>query len=596
MHVLMVLALLGSELASADQALAPHPERLLFIVIDTLRADHLHYMGYRRQTSPWLDDFAAESVDFRNAISPSDGTQRSVPALMTGKFFSQLFREPIRSDGIPNSAATLAELFRGAGFRTVGWTTNPHVSRKNQYDQGFDEFRELLPHGVIYARIEHVIRDVRKNYVRSGRREFVYVHLMDVHSPYFPPAPYSTMWATPYSRIEFQEGQISGRDGRTAIGLAEYWRENHDVQQEDITHIISQYDGEIRYVDEYLPLLFDALNYNPARDLVVVTADHGEQFYEHGFVAHNKSTLLEELRVPLLVHYPAFRPRRVTTFVSLVDLLPTLCELFGLALPNELPGRSLVPALNGKDLSDLAIFAEGSDDRGPTGVVISSNLFYYLNTRVHSWMYPWRIWPVEELLFDLESDPLLTTNVLLERLEDADRMNALLRKLNRRFQNCDPAALMRAHPDVKFGSNMLAASSDVDEFVREDSGLRLECAIEEPNRAHLFEIDYTLDSGTMFIELRGGDDNLKFYSYKCLKRRAKARRLRVVVYPPSERTVLTVRVTGAGEGRITQPILRRAYIPELSVAPWENAAEPIAVERGLTEEERTRLEALGYLN
>ena len=574
------------------------PPRVIFVLIDALRADHLHYMGYPRETSPWLDDLAKHAVDFRFAIAPSDGTQRSVPAYMTGTYFSRLFREPVDSDGVPAQAVTLAELFREAGYRTLGWTTNPHVSRRNQCDQGFDVFRELFPHGVIYARVEHVIRDVRKHYAPSGQREFIYVHLMDVHSPYFAPSPYHRMWAPPYAGTQFSEGFMRGTDGKTAISLLPYWAENHDVQIDDVAYMVSQYDGEIRYLSEYLPLLFEALSYAPGQDLVLIAADHGEQFYEHGFLAHNKTTLIEELHVPLLVRHQAFKPRAVHTPVSLIDLWPTFCDILGADLPEGLPGRSLLPALKGQELPERALYAEGSDGRGPTGVVLEDDLLYYFNARVHAYLYPWRVWPIQELLFDLRNDPQCTLDLAAARPDLAQRMNASLRELNPRFESCEHDRLGGLPRQVAFGPDLLAEADGKDgvELSPQQRALRYEVAVEHPAKAHRLQFQYTLaPGGRLRVELQDAASERVFYYYNALKPRTRPRALTAMVYPPARETVLYVHYKGEGHAKWVGAALQRAPIPEPTMAPAQGAAEPIGGQDELSADEKARLEALGYL-
>lgn len=579
--------------APAAAAAAPKP-RVIVVLLDSLRADHLHYMGYERETSPWFDKLAQESVVFKKAYATSDGTQRSVPAIMTGRYFSQLFNKPIDSDGLPADATTLADLFQQAGWRTAAWTTNPHVTVDNHFDQGFDSFDALLPQGVVYSRIEHVIRKIRGSYARSDKPEFLYVHLMDTHTPFFPPAPFCEMFAPPDHGKWFNEGLMNGVDGSTAIGLPEYWRENHDVQPGDIAYMISQYDGEIRYASEYMPLLLEALQFAPQTDSLVVMADHGEQFYEHGYINHNKSTLVEELHVPLMFRVPGIAPAACDIPVTLVDLLPTLCELNGLQTPPGLPGRSLVPALRGSTLEPRELFAEGSDDRGPAGVVITADRLYYLNTEVNRWRSPWLLWPIEELLFDLKADPGCMNNIAAQQPAEADRFNETLRRLNPRFNNCLPPALARDHGDAALGDAFpVAAPAPGLNPVTVEAPVTSPTTCEDVERPYLLSFEYTLaPDSLMRVYLSDNATGKHYYAYTFLKPQEQPKAFQAVVYPRSKDCTVKF-ACKKGTGAFQNVQLKRVLTPEIPIIAPQTAAPP--QQRNLTDDEKERMEALGYI-
>lgn len=579
--------------AQVSAPVAPKP-RVIVVLLDSLRADHLHYMGYDRETSPWFDKLAQESVVFKKAYATSDGTQRSVPAIMTGRYFSQLFSKPIDSDGLPADATTLADLFQQAGWRTAAWTTNPHLTPDNHFDQGFDSFEALIPQGVVYSRIEHVIRKIRNGYTRSDKPEFLYVHLMDTHTPFFPPAPFCDMFAPPEHGTFFKEGLMNGTDGSTAIGLPDYWRENHDVQPPDIAYMISQYDGEIRYASEYMPLLLDALQFSPETDSLVVLADHGEQFYEHGYINHNKSTLVEELHVPLMFQCPGLAPAACDVPVTLVDIVPTLCELNNLQTPQGLPGRSLVPALRGNALEPRELFAEGSDDRGPTGVVITADRLYYLNTEVNRWRCPWLLWPIEELLFDLANDPRCMNDIAAQHPPEADRLNETLRRLNPRFAQCLPPALTRDHGDVAFGTALpVAAPAAGMNKVTVDTPVVSPAMCEDAEKPYLLSFEYTVEADSLMrVYMSDKATGKHYYAYTFLKPQDQPKPFQAVVYPRTQECVVRF-ACKKGSGAFQNVQLKRVLTPEITIVSPETAAPP--QQRNLTDDEKERMEALGYI-
>ncbi len=569
------------------------PERVIFLLLDTLRADHLHYMGYPRETSPHLDKIAAASVDFRFAIAHGDGTVYSMPSIFTGKYYTQLFSEFAPEGGIPEQHTTLPELFQAGGFRTVGWSTNPNVSKRTHYDQGFDTFHELWSPGSVYARIEHVIRKVRRTYRPSGGKEFLYVQLMDIHSPYFPPAPYHKMWSGPYDRGEFKNGRMTGVDEKESFGVHPYWAETHNIQRVDIAYAVSQYDGEIRYLDAYLQDLFEALHYNPDKDLLIITSDHGEQFYENQFLGHNKSTLLGEIHVPLLVRHPSFAPRKVETPVGLADLVPTLCEVFGFETPAGVQGRSLAGALRGGPLSPAPIFSEGSPARGAVGVAIDDGLLYFLNARHDLWLRPWRLWPIQQQLYDLARDPDCVNDLALARPADLERMNANLRTLNPRFAFATPERL-GVRREIAYGAGLIAPG---DEEVSVDASHPVSTVALEAKGGSVFvlQFSYTLAEGALRIDLQNAKGTGKPYEYTFFKQRDAPRAFQVVIRPNFDTSALEFKLIGAGPAVISDLRCRPLLVPEIPLGRFDGAGNALEQERELSEEMLEQFRAIGYV-
>ncbi len=566
------------------------PRRVIFVLIDTLRADHLGYMGYDRDTSPYLDALSKHAANFRFTIAHGDGTVYSMPAIFTGKFYSQLYQDPPWEAGLLEENITLGELFRDAGFRTLGWSTNPHVSKRTHYDQGFDNFHELWPSGVIYSRIEHVIRAIRQTYRESRGKEFLYVHLMDVHHPYAPPAPFCDLWAKPYGRKTFRDGSMRAFDGKEAIGLQPYWAESSDVQAADIRQALSQYDGEIRYVNAYFPDLLSALNYRPEEDLLVVTADHGEQFYEHGFIGHNKSTLIEEIHVPLLIRYPGLDARTVETPVGLSDILPTLCDIYGMPVPGGARGRSLLPALRGETLAAVPLFSEASPRRGDVGVMVSDGWLYYLNLRANAFTRPWDPWPIRQLLYHLDQDPACQTNLAAREPERLAAMNRLLRAASPRFEYATPDALPARPKTLSF----LPSPPIV---LPGDSGpLRaIPLVFTTPGRQHLLEVDYTLESGPVRLEGVTAKSAKPFFTYAFYKARPEKKTFQVVITPSTDRGTLRFDTRQAKGFHLVAIRCRPIVSPVVPVKPWPGSARAADETEALSEEELQRLEALGYV-
>jgi choline-sulfatase len=294
--------------ASAPGATAPRPNVLL-ISFDALRADHLGAWGYRRAVSPHLDALAARSARFSWAMTSCPSTRCAIPALLTGRYAS----------AIPDDAPvpTLASSLAGAGWDTATITCCERFTAGGAELAGF----ELVDSSADALRqkragqsnadlvVDKVVRWLdRRAETKAAAPFFLWTHLYDPHAPYEAPrAP----------------RRFGGRD-------------------------VDRYDAEIQFADEQIGRLLyelDRLALAP-NTIVVVTADHGDEFGEHGIRFHARSLFNQVTRVPLLVYWPPAQGGTAqghvdATPVSLVDVTPTVLELAGVPLPVGLNGRSL---------------------------------------------------------------------------------------------------------------------------------------------------------------------------------------------------------------------------------------------------------------
>jgi arylsulfatase A-like enzyme len=308
--------------APASQGSRPN---VVLILIDTMRADHLPFHGYERPTAPFLTRLASEGVVFDRAWSTSSWTAPATASLFTSLYPEQhgVTRRVDSATGrvnrVPESAETIAEAFRAAGYHTLGVSDNGLVSPELGFDQGFDVFESAV--GATAERVNKWIRDQRPD-LASGRPYFLYVHYMEPHEPYLPHEPW------------FRD--FSGDGWRKTPGRA----------------LAAAYDSEIRALDEGLARLYRTMGWDDGT-IVVVTADHGEEFGDHGGGGHAHSLFSELLRVPLVFHAPhgRFTPRHVSEPVSLLDVLPTLRALIGRPAGPRDEGVSLAGLLRGRDES-----------------------------------------------------------------------------------------------------------------------------------------------------------------------------------------------------------------------------------------------------
>lgn len=276
---------------------------IVVISVDALRADHLGSYGYARETSPALDALAAGGIRFERAYTSCPSTRCSIPALHTGRFASTV-------RGIDRATVpSLAGVLRDAGWSTAAITCCERFADARGVLAGFTTINAGAD-AIRMQRAGQSNADVVVDYalawltsIDRSRPYFAWLHLYEPHFPYAAP-------------------------GGTDFGDSD----------------VDRYDQEIAYVDAQIGRLVAALD---PSTVVVVTADHGEEFGEHGQRYHARSLYDGVVRVPLIVRLPGAAPRVVATPVSIVDIMPTLLDLAGVTGPTGMNGRTLVPALRG---------------------------------------------------------------------------------------------------------------------------------------------------------------------------------------------------------------------------------------------------------
>ena len=376
---------------ACSRTAAPGGRKVILVLVDTLRRDRVGVFGSGRELTPCMDRLAREGFIFTRAVAPSSWTKPSVASLFTGLYPSRhgAVGGPRFLTGLQvldERFATLAERFEAAGFRTAAFVTNPHVDPRYGFDQGFGRF--VQPAGRAGDILEKGLDWIR----REGRKGpfFLYLHLFDPHMPYAPPEPFRSRFlkGRPDKGAFFaRQGSPMGiqffcdryarhlREGGGApFRLDPFYEEleksfpdlDVDVLREKVfldfrglddprllrrsAYLRSLYDGEVAYTDACLASFVEALEKEDLLEdtLLVVTADHGEAFLEHGLWGHGMDVYAEEVDIPLLFHGPGTAgPLRGSWDgpVSLVDLLPTLLEAAGLPAPDGLDGVSLLPCM-----------------------------------------------------------------------------------------------------------------------------------------------------------------------------------------------------------------------------------------------------------
>ena len=351
------IALAGAGIWYGTQGRRPKLDKVILISIDTLRAANLGYDGYRRPTSPAIDRFAAQCLDFRQAYSHAPSTLPSHASMFTSVIPSVHQAHAGNRVPLADEFTTLAERFRDSGYRTAAFVEGGQMAAVWNLSQGFEVYDEpgdpkktsrWVP-DYLTRILDRAIRWIEQH---QQERFFCFIHSYVVHAPYSPVPPYDRMFDEGYEGplpFAVEPSRIEGLNDRS-----------RNPQEPDIRHIVSLYDGEIRFMDHHVGLFLERLTELGLADhtVVVFTSDHGEEFAEHGQVGMHGHTLYDELlRVPLLIRIPGIKPRRIQRQVRLADLAPTLLALMGIDTQGEFP--------HGVNLLD------GSDPLGPDLPVLS---------------------------------------------------------------------------------------------------------------------------------------------------------------------------------------------------------------------------------
>jgi len=337
---------------------APKRPNVLLISIDTLRADHLGSYGYSRATSPSIDRLAREGTLFEQHVSSSSWTLPAHAAIFTG-LSDSLHGCTDVDKALEPRFETLAERFQSNGYSTAGFYSGPFLHPAFGFGQGFDLYQGCTSYEAamkVSAPVEWSNKPATHKAAHEDianprtfelfqrwfeRREekpfFAFVHFWDVHYDFTPPPPFDTLFDPDYT------GSVDGRrfyfDPNIAAGMP----------TRDLEHLIALYDGEIAWTDTFIAKIRDELERAGVLDdtVVVITSDHGTEFFEHGQKGHRATLYDEVIHVPLVVRHPASFPAgmRVSAQTRSVDLAPTLIELCALGELRDTSGASLLALL-----------------------------------------------------------------------------------------------------------------------------------------------------------------------------------------------------------------------------------------------------------
>jgi arylsulfatase A-like enzyme len=318
---------------------------VVLVTLESLRIDRVGAQGGgspgrpERPLTPNLDAFAAGATVYEDAHSVTSWTLAAHASLFTGLYPSgHQTTGPL--DRLDDSYPTLAEILAAAGYQTAGVVSGPYLRRTHNLSQGFELYDDSI--ASLASRLAHddvtnpAMLDSLRRFLDQQRDPerpfFLFAYFWDPHFDYLPPPPWDAAFAPPEAE------PFDARDFDTNPAI------HAGMDARRLAWLRALYDGEIRWTDEHLGRLLALLRERDLFDgaLVVVTADHGEEFFEHGEKGHKNNLYAETVRVPLIVKYPGQREgARDPRLASLVDVLPTILEAAGLAAEFPIAGRSL---------------------------------------------------------------------------------------------------------------------------------------------------------------------------------------------------------------------------------------------------------------
>ncbi len=439
---------------------------VILITIDALRRDHLKSYGYHRNTAPNLERFVEKGTTFLNAFSNGPESPSSFSAI-----FSSIY--PFLNGGyspLPIQKKIFPEILHKNKIFSCAIHNNPHLGKFFNYNRGFDIFieggrnvftkmdkkkiqnrndikpsmlsrsleiinRKFVKKIRLYLKdLDVLINNIRYRFPiltdflmhlipvqynapiiskkiinilkRNKNNFFLFGHFMDVHNPYDPPIR---------NLLKFRRKNINRRE-RTHLQDDVFWEPHkYQITRDILNKIIDLYDGSINFVDEYLQAIFKFIISKFKKNcLIIITADHGDGLFEHDFFDHQGYIYDELLKVPLFIVEIGHKQhvKKINNLVQLIDIAPTILDYFGVPIPEDFQGISLLPLLEGKSIKRENFVI--SECYQKNGKIKRNNKegFKLISIRNKAWKYIFDEEKKREYLFNLLKDPYEKNNLI----------------------------------------------------------------------------------------------------------------------------------------------------------------------------------------
>jgi arylsulfatase A-like enzyme len=391
---------------------------IILISLDTIRPDHLGCYGYRRNTTPAIDRLAADGILFENSYSTTSWTLPGHVSLLTALacLHHQVYF-PLQK--MSPEIVTLADILRREQFYCAGFTGGGYLSETYGFSKGFDSYQEIKLHGDQAIRLDEAERlaQMASRWLEDNRDKnfFLFLHTYQPHDPYANLSPEGREFLeedAQWDQVKMEQ-LFDGR-GRFDTHFSEKAKQN----------IIALYDGEIKYTDTaFVQPILDKLKelglYE--KSMIIITSDHGEEFYDHEAWLHDHSVYNEGIRIPLIVKLPdaEYKGNRIENIVRITDIVPTILDRLRIKThANQFDGTSVFPLVQGKEktprtfIIDLAL---REFDTAPTVIAVNKDHFKFILNKKISSPYTERLvhnFDGSEIeLYNLEKDPEETKNL-----------------------------------------------------------------------------------------------------------------------------------------------------------------------------------------
>lgn len=438
-------------------------DHVLLVTVDSLRADHVGYHGYERDTTPFLDELADSGSTFRRAYAHAGGTRFAFPSILTSVY-------PMMYGGyeqVTDDQTIVSEIFQRAGYRTGGFHSNLYLSADFGYDRGWDRFYDSKPDSSTATKIRSRLKrsladtplfplatriynwfesrsgvnvgsflvpadettDMALEFVEDVAPDeslFSWVHYMDPHHPFLPPERTQRL---------FRDEPVDRR--RSIKTRQKFIQEPENVTEAELEEQLDLYDAEIRYCDEEIRRLVEETRERLGDVTVFFTSDHGEHFLEHGYFSGAKLYDVKQ-HVPLLIEGPDWDDTGdYEELVGFVDLPPTIVEHAGLSVPDNYYGHPLQRLVHGDWPRTEIIGGYGGEDRDSR-----------FGCRTERWNYIWEENGPSEL-YDLEADPGEQTNVVERHPDVVEELRRRIDDHRRRLERTDEDVSVEMTDEVK---------------------------------------------------------------------------------------------------------------------------------------------------
>ncbi|MSU73944.1 DUF229 domain-containing protein [Candidatus Kaiserbacteria bacterium] len=406
---------------------------VIIIGVDTLRADHVHALGYPLDTTPTIDALADKGFVFSQAISASSWTVPAFMSIMTGvypsvhrvtnkyvEFDPKDTKKQILSnlEALSPGIGTLAEEMKSAGYATGGFTGDAGVGHAFGYSQGFDVYTDEKAFGGLENSDTHVLTWLDS--LKPDQKFFMFFHGYDLHGQFtlasssksFIPQDYTGPYTgSPEEEAKLREDQLVAPLSLTPADVG-FWK--------------GLYDSKVHAADSQLAKFLSQLQERGLlqHTIIVLVSDHGEEWYEHGGVDHGQSLYDELIHVPLIVSVPGAKSGVVPSQVSTMDIAPTILDLLGISpdavFAKQLEGKSLLPYMTGRETGpgrDIFVETDYRDFTHKRAVRTADG-----------WKYIITLESGKEELYNLNVDPSEKDNIVLKEVEKATVLKNQLRE------------------------------------------------------------------------------------------------------------------------------------------------------------------------